>query len=276
MAAVWIGSTLLLAEARIVFSPFPATIVLLGNLTILSIWRVSTEQWRWEKQLSITRKFILDALTTLTGIRDVETGAHVVRVQRYSKVLCQALASHPRYRQFLTPKTIQLICELIPVHDIGKVAIPDSILRKPGRLTREEFEIMQTHVTSARMAFIEAVRMSGIKDEMTLRLASDIIFTHHERWNGTGYPEGLSGENIPVAGRIVAVIDVYDALVSKRIYKEPMTHLGALEEISKCRGTHFDPGIVDAFLQVGEAINQIKINCEDELELPLVAGSTRP
>jgi response regulator RpfG family c-di-GMP phosphodiesterase len=118
--------------------------------------------------------------------------------------------------------------------------------------------------------------MSGIKDEMTLRLASDIIFTHHERWNGTGYPEGLSGENIPVAGRIVAVIDVYDALVSKRIYKEPMTHLGALEEISKCRGTHFDPGIVDAFLQVGEAINQIKINCEDELELPIVAGPTQP
>ena len=216
------------------------------------------------------------ALTSLTGIRDVETGAHVVRVQRYAKLLCDALASDPKYRQFLKPKTIQLICELIPIHDIGKVSIPDHILRKPGRLAPEEFEIIKTHVTSAKKAFIEAVRTSGIKDEMTLRLASDIILTHHERWDGTGYPEGLSGENIPIAGRIVAMVDVYDALVSKRIYKEPISHLSALEYISQNRGTHFDPMVVDAFFQVEEGINQIKITCEDELDLPIIPDHPQP
>jgi putative two-component system response regulator len=245
-------------------------------LTFLNIWRVSTEKWRWEKQLSITRKFILNALTSLTGIRDVETGAHVVRVQRYAKLLCDALASRPQYRQFLTPKTIQLLFELIPIHDIGKVSIPDHILRKPGRLVPEEFEIIKTHVTTAKKAFFEAVRSSGIKDEMTLRLASDIIFTHHERWDGTGYPEGLSGENIPLAGRIVAVIDVYDALVSKRSYKEPMSHLTALEYISQNRGIHFDPTVVEAFVQVEDAIHQIKITCEDELDLPIISDYPQP
>jgi adenylate cyclase len=276
IAAVWIGSILLLVRTHIVFSPFPATLVLLGNLMLLSVWRVSTEKWRWEKQLGITRKFILMALTSLTGIRDVETGAHVVRVQRYSKLLCDALASNPHYHQFLTPKAIQLIYELIPIHDIGKVSVPDNILRKPGRLAPEEFEIIKTHVTSAKKAFIEAVRTSGIKDEMTLRLASDIILTHHERWDGTGYPEGLSGENIPIAGRIVAVVDVYDALVSKRSYKEPISHLSALEYIAQNRGTHFDPMVVDAFFQVEEGINQIKITCEDELDLPIIPDHPQP
>ena len=270
IAAVWIGATLLLVRTHIVFSPFPATLVLLGNLTLLNIWRVSTEKRRWEKQLSITRKFILNALTSLTVIRDVETGGHVVRVQRYSKLLCNALASHPNFRHFLTPKTIQLIYELVPIHDIGKVSVPDHILRKPGRLTPEEFEIIKTHVSRAKEAFYEAVRSSGIKDEMTLRLASDIVLTHHEHWDGTGYPEGLSRENIPVAGRIVAVVDAYDALVSKRVYKEPISHLGALECISKDRGIHFDPRVVDAFVRVEEAMYQIKITCEDELDLPII------
>ena len=131
-------------------------------------------------------------------------------------------------------------------------------------------------MTSAKKAFFEAVRSSRIKDEMTLRLARDIIFTHHEHWDGTGYPEGLSGENIPMAGRIVAVIDVYDALVSKRIYQEPMSHPAALEYISKNRGSHFDPGVVDAFVEVEEAIHRIKITCEDESELPIISDYPQP
>jgi putative two-component system response regulator len=215
-------------------------------------------------------------LTSLTEIHDVETSAHMGRARRYSKLLCDALAAHPQFRQFLTPKTIQLIWELVPIHDVGKISVPDRILRKPGRLTPEEFEIIKTHVTGARKVFFEAVRSSDIKDEMTLRLASDIILAHHERWDGTGYPEGLSGENIPVAGRIVALVDAYDALVSKRIYKEPMSHLEALECISKNRGLQFDPRVVDAFIQVEEAFHQIKITCGDELDLPIIPDYAQP
>jgi len=264
VAAVWIGCTLLLATTRIVLSPFPATLVLIGNLTLLNIWRVSTEKWRWEKQLSITRKFILNALTSLSSIHDVETGAHVVRVQRYAKRLCETLATDRRYRRILKPKAIQLIYEVIPIHDIGKVSIPDSILRKPGRLTQEEFNVIKTHVTNLQKVFFDAVEFSGIKDEMTLRLASEIILTHHERWDGSGYPEGLRGESIPLVGRIVAVVDVYDALVSKRVYKEPMSHEAAIDYIRTNRGTQFDPKVVDAFVRIEEALRQIQINCQDE------------
>jgi adenylate cyclase len=264
VGAVWISCTLLLATTRIVFSPFPATLVLTGNLALLNVWRVSTERLRWEKQLGITRRFILNALTSLTNIHDVETGAHVVRVQRYAKRLCEALAPDPQYRRILKPKTIQLIYELIPIHDIGKVSIPDSILRKPARLTPEEFEIIKTHVSNLKKVFFDAVESSGLKDETTLNLASDIILTHHERWDGSGYPEGLRGDRIPLVGRIVAVVDVYDALVSKRVYKEPMSHESAIEYICENRGTQFDPKVVDALMGIEEAIRQIRTECEDE------------
>jgi HD-GYP domain-containing protein (c-di-GMP phosphodiesterase class II) len=266
VAAVWIGCILLLDRTHIVFSPFPASLVLVENLMLLYIWRVSTEKWRWEKQLAVVRKFILNALTTLTNIHDVETGAHVVRVQRYSKLICEALSSYPQYRKILTPKTIQLIYELIPIHDIGKMSVPVNILRKPDRLTPEEFEVIKTHVSSLKDAFFDAVEGSGIKDKTTLRLATDIILTHHERWDGTGYPGGLSGENIPLAGRIVAVIDVYDALVSKRVYKDAISHREALEYIAKNRGIQFAPAIVDVFLQVEDAIHQIQVSCCDEAD----------
>lgn len=265
VAGVWGGSALVLAKTHVVISPFPSTLVLLGNLTLLNIWRVSSEKFRWERQLNATRKFILKALTSLTNIHDVETGAHVVRVQRYSKLLCEALASHRKFRQFLTPKTIQLFYEIIPIHDIGKVSIPDSILRKPGRLTPEEYEVAKTHVTKVKEAFYDAALESGIQDEKTLRLASDIIVTHHERWDGSGYPEGLRGEEIPIAGRIVAVVDVYDALVSKRVYKEPMSHISALEYISSNRGIQFDPEVVNAFLRVQAEIHEINLACGDNL-----------
>ena len=219
-----------------------------------------------------TRQFILNALTSLTSIHDVDTGAHVLRVQHHSKLLCNALASDPQYHQFLTPKTIQVIYELIPIHDIGKISVPDHILRKNGSLTPEEFEIIKTHVTIPKKALFEAIRSSGIKDETSLRIARDIILTHHERWNGSGYPGGLSGENIPMAGRIVAVLDVYDAMVSKRAYKEPMSHHSALEFITKNRGIHFDPRVVDAFVQVEEEIRQINTEVED----PLLVGVQQP
>jgi adenylate cyclase len=263
ITALWGGSALLLAKTPIIFSPFPGTLVLLGNLTLLNVWKVSTEKRREEEQLRITRKFILDFYIRVTGVRDVETGAHVVRLQRYSRLLADTLASHREFRRVLTPKTIQLIHDLVPIHDIGKVGIPGHILRKPGPLTPEEFEVMKTHVMRGYDAFSDAVRSSGIKDEVALRLAGNIILYHHERWDGSGYPNGVSGNNIPVEGRIVAIADVYDALVSQRHYREPLSHQTALEYISNNRGTRFDPKVVDAFIQVGEAIQRIRSSCED-------------
>ena len=270
VAATWAACVILLASTHILFSPFPATLVLFGNLAALTIWRVSTEKRRWEKQLATTRKFIVGALTSLTRIHDLETGAHVIRVQRYAKLLCEALASHPEFRRHLKPKSIQLIYELVPIHDIGKVSVPGSILRKPERLTAEEFEIIKTHVSSLGKVFLDAARSSGMKDQTTLRMATDIILTHHERWDGKGYPQGLSGNKIPAVGRIVAVADVYDALVSKRVYKAPVTHLSAIEYIAENSGTQFDPAVVDAFIQVEGAIQQIKLACEDQVDFPIV------
>ena len=264
LLATWVVCAVIVTSINVVVSPFPATTVLLGNLALLSTSRVVTEKRREEQQLRTTRQFILHILTSLTRIRDLETGAHIMRVQRYAKILSETIALDGNYRHILTPKTIQLIYELIPVHDIGKVAVPDRILRHPGRLDPEEYEIIKTHVTLGHEVFADAVRTSGLKDEAALRLASDIILTHHEHWNGGGYPRGLTGENIPLVGRIAAVADVYDALVCKRVYKEGWRHEAAVEFIVTNRGIIFDPVVVDAFVKVEKEIQAIKMSFDDE------------
>jgi adenylate cyclase len=269
IALLWIASTLLVARTHILFSPLSATLLLGANLVILNLWKVSTEKWRTQNQRNIARKFIVEALTSLTAIHDSATGAHVLRVQRYAKVLAEALAQQPAYAGFLTPTTIHLIHELVPIHDIGKLSIPDSILRKPEPLTPEEFEIIKTHVTSLKRIFAQAVETARIQDQSTLQLASDIILTHHEHWDGNGYPEGLKGEQIPLVGRIVAVVDVYDALVSRRAYKEPNTHLSAMEYILNQRGTKFDPSVVDAFFRVEKTIQQIMSSSQEPPDRPV-------
>src|SRR5262249_21679224 len=149
-----------------------------------------------ERQLESARTFTLTALTSLTTVRDVETGAHVLRVQRYTELLCKALARNPRFNRFLTPKTVALIAELVPIHDIGTVGIPDHVLRKPGRLTPEEFEIMKTHAEQGLKVIQSATFQSHIQDATALKLACEIVYTHHEHWDGTGYPQGLLEENI--------------------------------------------------------------------------------
>jgi cyclic di-GMP phosphodiesterase len=276
IAATWLLSAELVASLAIYLSPLPATIVLTGNLAGLTMWRVSTEKRRADQQLEITMKFILSALTTLTSIRDVETGAHILRVQRYTEVLCQAVARKPRFRRHLTPKTIALITELSPIHDIGKVGIPDQILRKPGRLTPEELEIMKTHTTQGVKVIQSAGLQSQILDAATLKLACEIVHTHHEKWDGTGYPQGLRGDNIPIAGRVLAVADVYDALISKRFYKPPLTHEEVVQIIAEGRGSHFDPDCVDAFLEIQESMRRIKEQHRDENELPTPSAIKGP
>jgi len=164
----------------------------------------------------------------------------------------------PKYRQILDRDTIELLHKSAPLHDIGKVGIADSILLKPGQLTAQEFRDMQRHTTLGAATLAEAERQTAERsDRSFLALAREIALTHHEKWDGTGYPNGLSGEDIPLGGRLMALADVYDALITKRVYKDAMPHAEAVQIIRNGRGTHFDPNVVDAFLASEQVFRDI-------------------
>jgi len=196
------------------------------------------------------------ALAKLAESRDPETGRHLERVQCYSRALAHQLAKMPEMAEQVDPEYIRLIYLTSPLHDIGKVAIPDAVLRKPGKLTDAEFAIMKSH-TAYGAETLEAA-LVRFPDARFLKIARDIAAAHHERWNGTGYPLGLAGESIPLAARIVALADVYDALTSKRCYKEAFTHEVSRDLIEKDSGRHFDPRIVAAFLAAEQEFLDIK------------------
>ncbi len=196
------------------------------------------------------------AMASLAETRDSETGKHLLRIQRYVKAMAWKLATNPRFAAELSVKKIGLIYKASPLHDIGKVGIPDRVLLKPGKLTVEEFEVMKTHTTLGRDAIAHAEEELGVEIEV-LSLAKEIAYYHHEKWDGTGYPEGLIGEQIPVSARLMALADVYDALINRRIYKEPIPHAQAVKIIEQCRGKHFDPDVVDAFMALQDNFNVI-------------------
>jgi putative two-component system response regulator len=189
----------------------------------------------------------IHALARLAEIRDIETGNHLRRTQEYVRTLAEALKDHPRFAPVLDAATILLIAKSAPLHDIGKVGIPDSILLKPGKLTPAEWVIMRTHSALGAEAIEHAERDSD-RPVAFLKHAKEIARSHHEKWNGKGYPEGLAGDAIPVSARIMALADVFDALISRRVYKEPMSYAAAREIIINDRGSHFDPDIADAFI----------------------------
>lgn len=190
----------------------------------------------------------IHAMASMAETRDNETGNHIRRTQHYVKVLAEKLRNHPRFEKLLNDdKTIEIIFKSAPLHDIGKVGIPDAILLKPGHLTPEEFEVMKTHTTLGREAIIHAEKNLGIEVPF-LRYAKEIAYSHQEKWDGSGYPEGLSGDDIPISARLMAVADVYDALVSRRVYKEPMSHDDAVKLMLEGKGKHFDPDMLDAFI----------------------------
>ncbi|KAF0812083.1 Cyclic di-GMP phosphodiesterase response regulator RpfG [Andreprevotia sp. IGB-42] len=204
----------------------------------------------------------IHAMASLAETRDNETGNHIRRTQHYIKVLAEHLRDHPRFRHFLDDETIKLLFKSAPLHDIGKIGIPDRILLKPGRFTPEEFEIMKTHTTLGRDAIAHAEQQLGM-DVGFLRLAKEIAYGHQEKWDGSGYPEGKAGDDIPISARMMAVADVYDALISRRVYKEGMSHDEALHIIREGRATHFDPDICDAFLACAEQFQHIAAQFAD-------------
>lgn len=208
------------------------------------------------RELSDTRDVTILAMASLAESRDSDTGNHIRRTQHYIKVIAEHLRSHPRFKDHLDDKSIDLLFKSAPLHDIGKVGIPDRILLKPGKLTFEEFEIMKTHAAIGREVIEAAEKNMGMEIEF-LRFAKEIAYNHHEKWDGSGYPCGLSGDAIPVSARLMALADVYDALISRRVYKEGMSHSKAMEIILEGRGKHFDPDVVDAAFRLEDELQAI-------------------
>lgn len=211
-----------------------------------------------------TRDVTIFALAKLAESRDPETGAHLERVQRYARVLAEHLSQHPKYRDKIDAEYVQLIYNTSPLHDIGKVAIPDCVLLKPGRLTDREFDIMKTHTLHGASTLEAALRENP--GARFLEVARDIAISHHEQWNGSGYPHGLKEADIPLCGRIIALADVYDALVSKRVYKEAFTHDIARSIIVDDSGKHFDPDVVDAFTANEQTFIEIADRYRDDAD----------
>lgn len=202
------------------------------------------------------------AMATLAESRDPNTGNHLRRTQLLFTALARELRFHARFSAELTDASIGLMAKAAPLHDIGKVGLPEAILMKPGRLTAEEFNIMKLHTVQGRDAIAGVEKTLGGTTPF-LRYAREITYSHQEKWDGSGYPEGLSGEQIPLAARLMAVADVYDALISKRVYKPAFTHETAVELIRQGRGEHFDPDIVDAMLVIEEQFRAIAAEFPD-------------
>ena len=213
-------------------------------------------------EIQRTQDVTILSLASLAETRDNETGAHILRTQGYVRALAEHLSRHDRFKSVLSDREIDLLFKSAPLHDIGKVGIPDAILLKPGKLTDDEFAVMKTHASLGGEALRVAERELG--SSSFLRYAREIAETHHEKWDGSGYPRGLKGDAIPLSGRLMAVADVYDALISKRVYKPAFSHEKAKGIILEGRGGHFDPDVVDAFVAVENKFLEISRNLQDE------------
>lgn len=226
---------------------------------------LEAEVQRRTRDLQAIQDVTIMVLASLAETRDVDTGNHIRRTQLYVKALAQKLATQPRFAATLDEHTIELICKSAPLHDIGKVGIPDAVLRKQSQLHPDEFEVMKTHTRLGRDA-IEHAELKLGREVPFLRYAKEIAFCHQEKWDGSGYPQGLKGEDIPLCARLMAVADVYDALISRRVYKEPLSHDEAVRLIVEGRGSHFDPTIVDAFVMIADSFRAISRAYADDNE----------
>ena len=201
----------------------------------------------------------IHALAHLAETRDPETGNHLRRTQEYVRTLARSLKHHPRFSHYLDERTIGQLAQSAPLHDIGKVGIPDHILLKPGKLTPDEWAIMKTHAEIGAEAIAQAIADSARPVEF-LQIAQEIARSHHEKWDGSGYPRGLAGDGIPISARLMALADVFDALICARVYKPPMPYEEAYSIIVSGSGTHFDPDVVDAFIREFDTFKRIADN----------------
>ena len=234
-----------------------------------NVW-LEDEVLRRVAELAEVQDATILALATITETRDNDTGNHIRRTQIYVRLLAEQLRKNKLHPDVLSDEYVELLGKSAPLHDIGKVGVPDAVLLKPGKLTPEEFEIIKTHPLLGGTT-LESVEQTLSNPSSFLRLAREIAMSHHEKWEGSGYPHGLTGQVIPLSARIMAVADVYDALTCRRPYKAPFPHERATEMIQQGRGTHFDPDIVDAFLQVEADFAKIARQFNDERPDDLVS-----
>ncbi len=223
---------------------------------------LEAEVARRTREIAAIQDVTILAMASLAETRDTETGNHIRRTQHYVRALAENLRSHPRFAAFLTATNITMLYKSAPLHDIGKIGIPDRILLKPGRFEPAEFEIMKTHTTLGRDAIAHAETLLGTEVAF-LSMAKEIALSHQEKWDGSGYPEALSGDGIPISARLMALADVYDAVISRRVYKDGMSHETAVEIITAGRARHFDPDIVDAFLIIQADFRDIAARFSD-------------
>jgi putative two-component system response regulator len=213
------------------------------------------------RELSRVQEATIESLAALAEYRDPETGGHIKRTQHYMRALARALKTHPKFEDVLDETTIHYLFLSAPLHDIGKVGVRDGILLKPDSLTENEMDQMKAHPLLGKNAI--SVAEKKLEGASFLRYAREIAYCHHERWDGNGYPQGLSGTAIPVSARLMTLVDVYDALISRRVYKTPFTHAESVRIIEGGRGTMFDPDIVDAFLEIQEEFRSIALKFAD-------------
>jgi putative two-component system response regulator len=223
---------------------------------------LETEVDKRTRKIQDTQDVTIEILASLAETRDNETGNHVRRTQHFVRALARRLQFHPAFAAYLDEDQIDTLFKYAPLHDIGKVGIPDSILLKPGNLDPDEFEIMKTHTTLGLSTIVNAEKRLGVPVEF-LTCAKEIALSHHEKWDGSGYPNGLRGNAIPISARLMAVADVYDALTSRRVYKEAMPHDRATAIITEGSGRHFDPDIVAAFVDIVEEFKDIAARYAD-------------
>ncbi len=214
------------------------------------------------KELALTQDVIVFTMAVVAEYRDPETGGHIKRTQNYIKALATKLRDCEKYSADLDDQIIDLLYKSAPLHDIGKVGVPDSILMKPGKLTVEKFDEIKKHPTYGRDAILGAEEMLGGKSTF-IRYAREIAYSHQEKWDGSGYTEGLKGDDIPLLARLMAVTDVYDALISKRVYKPAFFHKEAIEIISEGKDKHFDPTMVEALLEIEDEFRNIALKHAD-------------
>ena len=268
LSAALLGASLgLFLVAGLFVSAAAPMLVVAGSFVLFFVIRFAIERRRAvvaQKRLDNARQITIESMAAVAETRDPETGAHIKRTQHYVRAIAEELRRSGIYTETLTDEFIDLLFLSAPLHDIGKVGVPDNILLKPGRLTSDEMTLMKQHADFGRkIIFSTAERIEG---DNFLVIAGDIAATHHEKWDGTGYPLGLAGEAIPLAGRIMAVADIYDALISRRCYKEPFPHALATTLMQENRGQAFDPAVLDAFFRIEATVKDIAARYKDEAE----------